>query len=293
MNYFKVLGIDRNLSSYIFIAIITLILLGLATNAVYDLTHVLDGSDFNSYSFLVNVGYIFVFIFWLWMLQIASTPKRLCMLPSVKPAELEKAYQGIVLILSKPYKLKPNEINETMSQELSANPDNPTNLYAIRSIGQLFKGLYKHKRNLRYVWPIVSEDSMPFRDCIDRFLENYIPGAKRAGHNENGNGLSGCLLPQCNEGTEMIKNVKNIVSKIYAEENLAELGLKKQDVILDMSGGTKTMTIGAVFGAIDEEIDIQYVEQTSNQLISVSITPDNVLDKILEYLLERSKKPMS
>ena len=286
MNYFQVLGINKNMKSLICVGIISLMLLGLATNGLFDLSHVFDNGDFDPYNvrFWINIGYVIAFICWIGLLRHVSSKKPSRISPSIQVAEPGRPYKGIVLILSKPQNTTPKEINDTIEKAfINQTAEDPIELYNIRSIGQLFKGIYKHRANLKYVWPIVTEDSKPFRECIDTFIKRYCSNVRLTDSKENRKDY--CLLPKSNEGTDMINNVKMAVSAIYSEDNLNPLELKKQDIIMDMSGGTKTMTIGAVFGAIDKEIDIQYVEQTSNQLISVSITPENILDKLAEYLL--------
>jgi hypothetical protein len=73
---------------------------------------------------------------------------------------------------------------------------------------------------------------------------------------------------------------------------LNDLGLERSDIIVDITGGTKSITIGLIFGALDSAIDIQYVEQQSNQynVIPLSITPEMILDKAGEYLIQLYSK---
>jgi len=288
MGILEPIGIKKYFYPHIIKALITIFLLGLAVNGLYDILKpemVIDAQTGKVIWFnIIKFAAIFLgFCGWI-IYHVYKANRFTNRHASVKAVEdTKKKYRGLILIISKPLNITPQDINKIIDDNYLKNPNDLDELYKIRSIGQLFKGIYKHRDNLAYIWPIVTEDSKPFSECIKNFIEKYCPNARLEDTRESGKNY--CLLPKCNEGTEMINNVKKAVSAIYSEENLDPYGLKKRDVIMDMSGGTKPMTIGAVFGAIDKEIDFQYVEQTSNQLIGVSITPENILDKLAEYLM--------
>ena len=51
------------------------------------------------------------------------------------------------------------------------------------------------------------------------------------------------------------------------------------------------MTLGLAFGALNHNIDLQYVEQNAQQVVSLSnVTPEIILDKFAEYLQEQHVK---
>jgi hypothetical protein len=158
----------------------------------------------------------------------------------------------------------------------------PETLYSEWSIGQLFKAIYHHKGLLKHVWPLTTGDSEPFRECIEEFVKKYMPGVKVCKNSEL------CHLdsnPKQSE-FEMIEMTKAKLSKIYSAENLNTLNLKRSDIIVDVTGGTKPISIGLTFGALDSATDIQYVEQKNYGVIPLAITPEIVMDKMGEYLLE-------
>jgi len=68
--------------------------------------------------------------------------------------------------------------------------------------------------------------------------------------------------------------------------------LNKSDIIVDISGGPKSITIGMIFGALDSTIDIQYVEQRTQKynVIPLRIDHEIILDKTSEYLAELYSK---
>ena len=157
-----------------------------------------------------------------------------------------------------------------------------------QSIGQLFKGLYYHKATLRHVWPLTTPDSLPYRVCIEEFVKKYLPQSNVCGK-EGDHDI--CRIAGGGD-LELIEQAKTILSNIYSEVHLNDLGLSRSDIIVDITGGTKSITIGLIFGALDSAIDIQYVEQQSKKydVISLTITPEMILDKAGEYLIQLYSK---
>lgn len=182
-------------------------------------------------------------------------------------------HKGIVIALSKPNK-SAEDINNIIED---INTNDVESLFAERSIGQLFKGIYYHKDILKHVFTISTTESSCYNTCIEKFVKKYIPtdDIKFINHH----------IPY-EDDNEIAFHVKKTISFIYDKHHLIPRNLKRSDVIVDISGGTKTITIGLVFGALDSDIGIQYVEQNKNELIYVHITPENILDKIKLYLKE-------
>ncbi len=189
-------------------------------------------------------------------------------------------HSGIVVSLSKPS--KPPEKIIDMIQDTEKT--NISTLFNERSIGQIFKGVYHHKETLRYVWPITTKDSQTYRECLKEFLDKFIPSARLCDQDGPHNN---CCLSGIGD-LEMIEQTKALLSNIYSKENLSRLGVKSADIIVDISGGTKSITIGLIFGALDSTIDIQYVEQQSGkyEIIPLLITPQIILDKTAGHMLE-------
>ncbi|MGB5157282.1 MAG: hypothetical protein WBN77_07570 [Desulfobacterales bacterium] len=289
MSDLKVLGIDKNIPSIIFKGLMTLFLLGLATNSLSGIIYALidiQSGKLISYISLYNLFSILLFIGWvLYLVYKSKLPETT---PTVKLGKAPTVHIGLVLLMSKPKHKTPEEIIREIEAACS---DNLEELFKIPSIGQLLRGLYKHHEYLKFVWPISTEDSYPFRKCIEVFLKKEFFKKSPCLVDEKEIGNKECKLKEC-DGVDLIETVKKVVSNIYAEENLNVFGLRKSDVILDMTGGTKTITVGAIFGAIDEGIDIQYVEQMTgkNEIISVSITPEIIFDKTGDYLISFSKE---
>ena len=141
---------------------------------------------------------------------------------------------------------------------------------------------------LRYVWLITTKDSLPYCTCIEAFLNKFIPSAQICGRD----GMNGiCHLAEGGD-LELIERTKSILSSIYSQTYLEDFGLTKSDIVVDITGGTKSITIGLIFGALDSVIDIQYVEQQSKRyaVVPLAITLEIILDKAGEYLINLYSK---
>lgn len=183
-------------------------------------------------------------------------------------------HRGMILALSTPS--KPH--GEILTAVRNSNE--PSQLYSERSVGQLFKGLYHHKDSLIHVWPLTTDDSLLFRECIEEFVKRYMPQVQICTDGKM------CHLDSKLPEFEIIEMTKAKLSAIYSIENLNTLGLQRSDIIVDVTGGTKPITIGLTFGALSSATDIQYVEQHKHDVIPLAITPEIVMDKMGEYLLE-------
>jgi hypothetical protein len=290
MNVLKLFGIDRISPKIIITAIGTLMLFGVATNGLFELwklfpTLFIEGPLFPDWgSILLDLFPFFSFCIWISYIYIKLKP-----IVSQQPTDKRTPYfvtphRGIILSLSKPQK-SPRDIIELIK---GTDISDISSLYNEWSIGQLFKGLYYHKDVLKYVWPLTTRDSLPYCECIGEFLKKFIPSTEICGRKGSDNI---CHLTEGGD-LELIEKTKSILSAIYSNDTLSEIGLQKSDIIVDITGGTKSITIGLIFGALDSAIDIQYVEQQSKKydVIPLAITPEIILDKTGEYLLELYSK---
>ena len=289
MNVLKLFNIARITPKTVFTAFGTLLLFGVATNGLYDLWKLIPTVNPRSSpdweGIICGIGPILIFAIWIFYVY-----KKLALLVtqrsfSAGDTEVVSPHRGIVLALSKPKK-SAEDINKIIEK---TNMNNIETLYDEWSIGQLFKGLYHHKAApLRYVWLITTKDSLPYCTCIEAFLNKFIPSAQICGRD----GMNGiCHLAEGGD-LELIERTKSILSSIYSQTYLEDFGLTKSDIVVDITGGTKSITIGLIFGALDSVIDIQYVEQQSKRyaVVPLAITLEIILDKAGEYLINLYSK---
>lgn len=283
MNVLKVFGIDYiTTPKFLAKAVVTLIGLGLTVNALYDLIKMLPGILTERWPLVIAFFLPASFFGWVCYLyrdykKDLSVPNALAKTGSVK------AHKGIILALSAP-KEKSDEICGQIKETDETSPDA---LFEIRSIGQLFRGIYCHKEKLRYVWLLTTEQSLPYKECVKVFLERFIPHAKICNEDEKIRSI--CRLTAKTD-QEWIEQSKAALAEIYSGSHLSQTGLDISDIITDISGGPKSLTVGMIFGALGSDVDIQYVEQQGHRVIPLIITPDMILYQIAEYLHKLAKK---
>jgi hypothetical protein len=289
MNVLRLFVSDQAISRRtLFIALGALVWFGVSVNALYDLwklfpTVFIKNSVIDWWSFsLCLLPPLSFLAFIMWYVY----PRYLALIKKDSEKMIEKGavhkHKGIILAVSMPMvegvKISPDAIVNQI--HMAANADS---LYSIRGIGQLFRGLYYHYGVLRYVWPLTTQESKTYRICIEKFIEKFMPDVSCAES-------VCCELPQQNSEIEMIESTKKVIAAIYSQETLNTVVLKPSDIIVDITGGTKAISIGLTFGALDSAIDLQYVEQRKYDVIPLAITPEIILDKVGNYLLELYSK---
>lgn len=280
MTVLKALGIETITFRIVFKVIVTVALFGIAINSISDLyklspTLFMGGPIVPDWKNIVlyltpSVAFV-VWIFYHYVVYKNSMKTSLQPVPNI-PLRIHK---GIVLSLSKPQKAPEDIVRKIHDTHLGQVED----LYAEWSIGQLFKGMYYHRELLQYVWLLMTDVTLPYKVCIEEFGKKFLKNP-RIFCDENI-----CHLRK-KDDLELIEETKSKLAKIYSPPYLEDLALKAPDIIVDISGGTKPITIGMIMGALNSAIDIQYVEQREYKVIPLSITPEIILDKISEYLLE-------
>lgn len=287
----RVLGIDQITPKIIVESIVTLVLFSFATSGMFDLWKLLptvfgEGHRVPDWwSIFLCLFPSLLFLFWLYRIyymyrHILTPPPPLLTETQVTP------HKGIIIALSAPRNTTPQEITERIHN--CNNEENIHKLFEIWGIGQLFKGLYHHRDLLKYVWTLTTKASRPYEECIKLFLDKFVQSATIC---KSADFSDGYLLT-AESDLDLIAQTKSFLSEIYSDENLSSIGLKKSDIVVDITGGLKSITIGLIFGALDSTIDIQYVEQRTEKydVIPLSINHEIILDKTAEYLLELYSK---
>ncbi len=280
MNVLKVFGIERITPKFVAMAVATLIWLGLAVNGLYDFAKVLAGI-FKAEAW---IPFVLPASFCAWVYFLYRKCRETAPAADTSAAANEvKAHKGIILAMSQPSK----SADEICRQIQETDEKSPDALFEIRSIGQLFRGIYCHKEKLRYVWMLTTEQSLPYHECVKVFLERFIPHAKIC--NEDEKIRRTCHLTAKTD-QEWIEQSKAALAEIYSGSHLSQTGLNISDIITDISGGPRSLTVGMTFGALGSDVDIQYVEQQGHRVIPLIITPDMILYQIAEYLRKLAKK---
>ena len=285
----KVLGIDQITGPIIRESIITLLLFSFVASGLFELWKLLPAvfnDDFSNPDWWSWFLYLFpVLIFIAWFFYIRRKYSYVFVpLPAIKPGFDVTAHKGIVIALSAPKKKDPEYIKKMVKQCQNGGIEGKEKLFKLWSIGQLFKGLYHHEEALRFVWIISTELSKPYETCIEEFLKCFLPEAEIVRLPD----APDRIVLKGESDLDVIETTKLFLDQVYSNDNLEGMGLKKSDIIVDISGGPKPIAIGLIFGALDSIIDIQYVEQVTQEynVIPLRIDHEIILDKTSEYLAE-------
>lgn len=287
MNVLRLFVADQKLSrGTVLVAIGTLAWFGIATNALFDLWKLIptsylpwpvtrDGQSVILF-LLPPISFLVWIVFFIYpkisrMVELSNQTMSLPGQDTVAP------HKGLVLALSRPAAMNPDEIvdriKETKAEDIAS-------LFSLRSIGQLFKSIHYHDGTLKHVWPITTRESRDYRRCLEVFVKKFMPWVRICSDEQL------CHLESTKTEQEMIESTKSKLSKIYSSDELNTLNLTPSDIIVDITGGTRAISTGLTFGALDSSIDIQYVEQQSYNVIPLAISPQIILDKVGHYLLE-------
>lgn len=278
MTILKALGIAIFTPKIILLTVTTLTLLGVVSNCLFELWKLVPTLFISSQTpewqtlSLYSLPVI-VFLFLVWWAYRVHTRYVGSLAPTSRLSEVPP-HPGVILAMSYPQKVTPKDI----ITQISAAAD-PTALFAIPSLGHAFRTLYHHASRLKHVWPLTTKDSKPFLYCLEAFIIKFIKYDHVIIHDDY------CYLGDA-KGNEHIENAKKAITAIYSRDNLESLPLSPQDVIVDVTGGSKDTSIGMAFGAIDSDIKIQYIEQKDFKIIPLNISPEILLDKMGNYLIE-------
>jgi len=156
------------------------------------------------------------------------------------------------------------------------------NIFGIIGLGNFARAVYKHKEKLRHVWMLTSDVTEPYIGHYEYFLKKFMPDAAISFVDDDETST------KLDSSSDMrsIESAKDIVAKILSAKNLERMALSKSDVVVDVTGGTKMISIGMVFGAFQKDMDFQYVEQKSHEVVTMQIPVEIVLDKVAAYLQE-------
>ena len=264
------------------IAVITLALFGVAINGLFALwtlfpTVFMEGpSEPDWYHIVLYTSPFLIFLLWISIFYVKYFFRKNTR-PEIKPGTVTP-HCGIILSLSNPS----TPYNEIVAKINGTKADDINELFKEWSIGQLFKGIYHHGNDLHHIWLLTTEKSIDYVECIKAFTVRFVPSAKIHGITGGENKYHITAADEI----EVIKKTKSLLADIYSKDNLESLGLNSSDIIVDISGGHKPISIGMTFGALDSVIDIQYVEQNNYSVIPLDVTPEVILDKTGEYMLQ-------
>jgi hypothetical protein len=135
-------------------------------------------------------------------------------------------------------------------------------LFKVIGIGQTFKAIYCHIGILRNCWLIYSGESQPNVRVVEYFIKKISKNTVSVDKIEI-------------ENPNNIQSIKPKIISIY--ENAEKYHLNQEDIISDFTGGTKVMSAAIVVSCIPKNRHIEYVEQSTNEIIEVEVHAEDVV----------------
>lgn len=171
--------------------------------------------------------------------------------------------KGLIVFLSLYRQIKPSP-KEELSPEKIRKAVKKMDYGALRldettktSLGHQIEAIKAHKKNLRHCWLICTKSknssqpqSIDYASVFEKYIKEQIgPGI------EVHYGKDYTIL--IDNETDICKRTYRCVKKIYREARA--LGVKRDELITDVTGGSKSMTSGALFASINREDDVQLI----------------------------------
>lgn len=175
------------------------------------------------------------------------------LIPKFEP--LEKKYKGLIVSISKIDEDKEELINKINSIESLNDVEGLNKLYELRGIGQTFRAIIHHLRELEVCWLLYTEGSMESKEVVGHFIKKFGSRTVKS-------------IPIIIENPNDIKSIYKVINEIYVK-GLEEVNLHETEVIADITGGTRPISSAIILACTSSDRNIEYVEQDTNALIKV------------------------
>lgn len=180
-----------------------------------------------------------------------------------EPLGLDSGFKGLVCLVSaqKGEKMPADQVqalvdrSSVINDELRGSP-----------IGSNLKALEQHRRHLEDCWFLSSTDSEPYRRALENACAKFFPTVT-------------VHLP------EPVQDVSRKIDGVYERthqifnscQSETKSHIKPRDIITDVTGGTKIMSIAVAMACLDADREIQYIEQeTRRDFYRIDITWEKI-----------------
>ncbi len=167
------------------------------------------------------------------------------------PLGINSGFKGLICCVSAP--LPPDkapEKNPEYIEELVRKSGSLTAELLEGPIGSILKAIQHHKRDLRHCWLIASEDSKPYFGPLKHACQKYFPEV---------NLHDPITVADVYAKIDGVYNAAHEVFHKCEEETNGQV--RQADIITDVTGGTKIMSIAVAMACLDRDRQIQYIEQ--------------------------------
>lgn len=176
--------------------------------------------------------------------------------------EKNHAQRGLIVFLSlyRPLRgpakeLTPEQIDQAVAQldHKLLDLDNTANT----TLGHQVRAIKAHRERLGHCWLVATKarvsgkrQSLDYAPVVEKYIRDQI---------------SPRITVHCGEDYAVTLDIEEricrdtyrLVQKIYTEA--AKLGIKKKEMITDITGGMRGITLGAALACLDKDEDIEYI----------------------------------
>jgi hypothetical protein len=187
-----------------------------------------------------------------------------------EPLGLNSGYRGLICLVSAPLDKNPKKqppYIESLIEQAAILSDNATSIELRDSpIGAILKALELHRRDLKDCWFLSSKESKPYFEVLSKACARYFPKVR-------------CHDPvEVSDVYEKIDEVYDAAHRLYGRlEGESNGEVKPHEVVVDITGGTKIMSIAVALACLDSDRQIQYLEQKERtKFYKIDITYEKI-----------------
>ena len=209
--------------------------------------------EFGSFTAIVILAIGFLVVFIITTIHILNENRKRKQLGTTPFEPLGERYKGLIVSISIINEAKEEITNKINSVKDLNDVEGLNKLYELRGIGQTFRAIIHHLKELEVCWLLYTEDSVEGKEVVEHFIKKFGSGIVNS-------------IPILIENPNNIKSIFKTINEIYVK-GLEEVNLHETEVIADITGGTTPMSSAIILACTSSDRNIEYVEQDTNALI--------------------------
>lgn len=182
---------------------------------------------------------------------------------------IERRFKGLVCLVSAPFPASDPREAPAAIQRLIRNQESLSQELLDRRIGSALKAIQHHLGELQHCWFVASEDSKVYAALLQEACKKYFPGVR------------------VHEPVIVADVSKKIDDALAAVHGIFERCDREThgeihacDIITDITGGNKIMSVAAAFACLDADRSIEYIAQQDRRtLYEIEITLEKVVSR--------------
>jgi len=181
---------------------------------------------------------------------------------------IEPRFKGLICAVSAPLPAPPEPSRRPEAVlELIGKHEHPNEQLLVGPIGPVLKAIQHHLGSLRHCWFLASEDSKAYLEPVQKACRKYFPGVRL--HDP-------VILADVYRKIDDVYEAVHGVFDRCGEETDGDV--LPADIITDVTGGNKIMSIGTAMACLDSDRSMQYIEQKQQKdLYMVDVTWEKII----------------